>query len=115
MPCITIKTTVPVSEADEKSLNTAFGQALNIFGKSAEWLMVNFEDNQTIWFAGNKKEKAAYVDINLVGDVSADQTLQFTQVIGELLQNILGIPQNCFYITFHTVPGYCWGWNGQTF
>jgi phenylpyruvate tautomerase PptA (4-oxalocrotonate tautomerase family) len=115
MPCIQIKTTVAVPDAVEKTITEALGENLSLFEKDPKWLMVNFQDQQDIWFGGTCRVKAAYVDMELVGDPKPEVTLEFTKIVGALLEKELGIPQDAFYIVFHPIAGKDWGWNNITF
>ena len=53
MPFIELKTSVSISKEKEAELKSAFGEAIAIIpGKSEQWLMLNFCDEQRMWFKG---------------------------------------------------------------
>ena len=54
MPFIELKTSVSISKEKEAELKSAFGEAIAIIpGKSEQWLMLNFCDEQRMWFKGS--------------------------------------------------------------
>ena len=54
MPFIDSKITVKVSDEKKEVLKAKIGKAVSIIGKPESFLMVGFEDEYTLYFAGNK-------------------------------------------------------------
>ena len=52
MPFIGNKVTAKISEEKEKIIKEKLGKAIELLGKSEEYLMVGFEDNYKLYFAG---------------------------------------------------------------
>lgn len=115
MPFINTKISVGIDEKKEEKLKAEFGKLVSIFGKDEKWVMVAFDQKTDIWFGGDKKEKAAYVSVSLVGDPDEESCKEFTTKVCELYKNELGITGDNIYITFHPVKGTNWGWNNQLF
>ncbi|MBR1930701.1 MAG: hypothetical protein IJ833_04380 [Lachnospiraceae bacterium] len=113
MPFIDSKITVTLSESQKESLKTRLGQAVSIIGKPESYLMVGINDNYTLYFAGEKVEKGAYVEVSLFGNSTASAYEQMTARICEILEEELGIPGNKVYVTYHGVNN--WGFNGRNF
>ena len=110
MPFINSKVTVKISPEKEESIKKKFGQAVAILGKSEGWLMVGFEDEYTLYFKGDKCEKAAFVDVKLFGSASSQAYDQLTGEICRIYEEELGIPAANIYISYQGTSD--WGWNG---
>ena len=115
MPFINSKITTKVSEEKKEAVKAALGQAVSVLDKTEDWVMVNIEDQQDIWFGGKKKETAAYVGLELVGNPSGEASLDFTKKVCDIYEKELGIPKDSVYLTLKPVEGVHWGWNDQTF
>lgn len=114
MPYINSTLTVKLTEDKKESLKSELGKIITqIPGKSEEWLMVGFTDNYTLYFKGERKQKAAFIEVKIAGTASRDDKNRVTASICTLLQNELDIPQDSVYITFSEVAD--WGWNGELF
>ncbi len=115
MPYIDNKITVPVSDEKREALKHAYGDAISVFGKTEEWVMVHIEDNSELFFGGKKLDRGAYVDVNLMGEIEDDAVLEYTKRVCKVLEDELDIPGKNVYITFHNIPTSHWGWDSQTF
>ena len=82
MPFINVKTNTAVSDTAEQAMKRQLGQAIEALpGKSEAWLMVNFEPETRLWFAGSD-DAAAMVEVSAYGSVADDaaDSLTFWQV-----------------------------------
>ena len=62
MPFINVKTNTAVSDTAEQAMKRQLGQAIEALpGKSEAWLMVNFEPEARLWFAGSDDAAAMAV------------------------------------------------------
>lgn len=114
MPFINSKVTVKISPEKEEAIKQKLGQAIAIIpGKSESWLMVGFEDEYTLYFKGNKCEKAAFVEVKIYGSANSQAYDQMTGEICRIYEEELGIPAANIYVTYQAVPD--WGWNGRNF
>ena len=114
MPYIKLTTTAKVDAAKAQALKAGFGKAIENFpGKTEQWLMVNIEDQQRMWFRGDDSENAAMVDVDLLGGVSKSASEKMTAALCDLLQKELGVSPTRVYVKY---TGYAdWGWNGTNF
>ena len=114
MPYIKLSTTAKVDEAKADALKKAFGKAIECFpGKTEQWLMVNIEDGQKMWFRGDNAADAAMVDVDLLGSVSPSASEKMTAKLCAVLEAELGISPARTYVKY---TGYSdWGWNGSNF
>ena len=113
MPYIDCKVTGALSEEKREALKTAFGKAVSILHKSERYLMVGFTDNASLYFAGKKSERGAYVSVSLYQSASAADCARMTGEVCRILEEIASIPARGVYVTYHFVEN--WGWNGENF
>lgn len=113
MPFIDSKISVPVTDEKKESIKAKLGAAISVMGKTESYLMVGFDDNYDLFFAGEKMEKAAYVSVSVYGSVSPEQADAMTAKICEILEEELSIPGDKVYVTYRGVTD--WGFNGRNF
>ena len=114
MPFINSKVSVKTTAEQQKELKTRLGKAIaTIPGKSESWLMVNLEDDKTMYFRGDDSEPIAYICVNIYG--RADEgafdlmTAELTKIYGE----VLGVQPDHMYIKYDA--SMYWGCNGSNF
>ena len=89
------------------------GEIISILpGKSEQWLMVEIEDQQTIFYAGSS-EPCAIVTVDLYGAGDLHSYEQFTDSLSVLFSGITNIPLNRIYVRY--LETQTWGWNGKNF
>ena len=113
MPFINVKVSVSMTEEKRIAVKTALGKSIETMGKSENYLMVGFEENVPLYFAGEKEEKCAFVDVRVFGAVDPDQASDMTKLICQTLEMVLGIPASKTYVTYQGFAD--WGWNGRNF
>lgn len=113
MPFIDSKISVKVSDEKKEIIKSKLGEAASIIGKSESFLMVGFEDGYSLYFAGNKLEKGAYISVDVYGSVSGSAADKMTARICEIYEEELGIPGNNIYVEYRGTSD--WGWNGRNF
>ena len=115
MPFVDAKITTPVSIAEKDAIKSALGRAIADFGKGESWLMVGIDDRYSLWLGGRQLERGAFVSVSMIGDTPEEACSQFTADICDILNQVLGIPADSIYVTFHPMMRTRWGWNGSTF
>lgn len=114
MPFIGSKVSVKISKEKEEIIKTKLGKAIELIpGKSETFLMVGFEDEYSLYFAGEKLEKGAFVEVKIFGKSSKDAYDKLTEAICKIYEEELEIPQNKIYVKYEEVKD--WGWNGRNF
>ena len=114
MPFIGSKVTVKISPEKEETIKTRLGKAIELIpGKSERFLMVGFEDEYKLYFAGEKLEKGAFVEVKVFGKVSKEAYDKVTAEVCKIYEEELGIPQNKIYVKYEEIEN--WGWNGRNF
>ena len=113
MPFIDSKISIKVSDEKKEKIKAALGQAASIIGKPESFLMVGFEDEYCLYFAGKKLEKGAFVSVDLYGSASSSACSGMTARICEIYSEELGIPGDHIYVEYRSTKD--WGWNGSNF
>ena len=67
MPYINTKTNIAITKLQEEEIKSRLGQAVSCLGKSERYLMVNMENHCRLYFAGDKTEPVAFVEVRLFG------------------------------------------------
>ena len=85
MPYIHSKVSIETTPEQRQELKTRLGQAIAVIpGKSEAWLMVNLEDNQEMYFRGEKKEAAAFINVNIYGSPDPEAFQKMTEEITKI-------------------------------
>jgi len=113
MPFINSKITVKVSDEKKDAIKSKLGQACQLIGKPESYVMIGFEDEYCLYFAGEKLEKGAFVSVDLFGSGNSDAFDRMTAKICEIYADELGIPGDHVYVEYRTTKD--WGWNGRNF
>lgn len=112
MPYIQAKFSSKLTQEKIEALKSGFGKAIEcIPGKSETWLMVNIEDSQNIYFAGDNESDSAYICIEIFGNASSNAYSCLTSELCTLVSDVTGISPSRIYITYREVDK--WGWNGS--
>ena len=114
MPFINSKVSVKTTVKQRQELKDRLGQIISIIpGKSESWLMLDLEDDQTMYFRGDNKQPTAFISVNMYGSPEPEaferMTVELTKIYGE----VLGIPADHMYIKYDA--SMYWGWNGSNF
>jgi len=113
MPFINVKTNAKLSKAQAEQIKADFGTAITaVPGKSEQWLMVNLEGEQMLYFQGSDAP-AAIAEVSLFGNASGSALDKLTGSITDSLTKQLGISASRVYVSYHLTQH--WGWNGNNF
>lgn len=114
MPYINSNLTMKLTQEKKDIIKEKLGKLISILpGKGEEWLFVGFSDDKTLYFRGEKKEKAAVVEVQICGRVSRESKEELTGAICKLLKDELSIDGESIYVIFHEIDD--WGYNGSLF
>ena len=114
MPYINSTLTVKLTEEKQQVIKSKLGEIITeIPGKSEEWLMVGFKDDHALFFRGDKKEKAAFVEIKIFGSADKEHKQAITSKVCTLFEEELQIPKDSIFVVFDEIKD--WGWNGNMF
>ena len=114
MPFINSKVSVPLTEREKETMTGKLGQAISLIqGNSERWLMVDFEENYSLYFKGKNDTRLAYVEVEIFGGTTDEAYDKVTARLCQIYEEVLGIPQDKIYIKYEEVEH--WGWNGAKF
>ena len=112
MPFINSKITFPVDDAKKEVIQSKLTDFVtDSLTKPKNFVMVNIEDNQQIWFAGKKLQNGVFVSVRLMGNASKAAYSNLTKKICDFFESELNISSENIYVTFHPVE--FWGWNSS--
>ena len=107
MPFIDVRTSCPISSAQEEALKSGLGQAIGLIpGKSEGSLMVQFTENCRLWFGGQQEGPIAFVNVMLYGASTKEAYESFSQAAIPLLEKELGA--ETVYLKFEEVGNWFW-------
>lgn len=116
MPYINSTVTIKLPDEKKEALKTKLGKLMqDVLGKSEEWLFVGFKEEETIYFKGEKKEKAAVIEVKMLGTKPTKDKDIFTKKVCEAFNEEIAISGENIYVIFTEVDKGNWGWNGGLF
>lgn len=116
MPIIRVHASTPISAAQQTTLKSVFGKAIEtIPGKSEGWLMCQFLGDVPTFFAGSDDQPAAYIEVNAFArnPIASSVWEELTGKIMPAVSSELGIAADRIYIRYTATDD--WGWNGGNF
>ena len=114
MPYIHARLSIKLNDEQKSDLQSKItGIVSEEFSKPKNYIMAEIADECSLYMAGNKLEKGAYISIGLLGSTTKDRCKSVTQKVCNILDAECGISGSNVYITYH--PTELWGWNGMMF
>ncbi len=116
MPSLIIHTNVAVSDkiSDPSAfLSRCSSATAAMLGKPESYVMVELCDNRPMLFGGTDAP-LAFVELKSLG-LNAEQTVELSARLCELLNDALAIDPARVYIEFAAPERAMFGWNGSTF
>lgn len=108
MPFINTKTNVSIPMEKELSIKQKLGQAIRLIpGKSEAWLMLNFEGDSHLYFAGDGETPCAFIEVKIYGSASSQDYDSLTGKITDIISSELNIAKNKIYIKYEEIA--YWG------
>lgn len=113
MPFINTMVTTEITHEKEEILKAKFGKALALIGKPEAYLMLKFEENCRLWFAGSNDEESAYIEVALLHSAPKASYEKLTGELCKILSEELLIPSQRIYVKFSETE--YWGHDGYMF
>lgn len=111
MPYIKITTNVPADNDTEVRIKDRMGIIIELIPRKNErWLMCTFDFDCSLWFGGTNKN-AAYIEVNLYGEITNHVSGKVTKEIASIVSEELSIPSNRIYTVYFITQH--WGWDGR--
>lgn len=113
MPFIRTDTNVTISDAACKSLKEQMGRAIALIpGKSESWLMLEFNGDKAMYFAG-ADAPLVMAEVTIFGGASDAAYDALTAKLTKIFSETLSVDPGRIYIKY-AETGH-WGWNGGNF
>jgi len=110
MPLLTIESNV---ECHSTLLSKLSYEVATLLGKPESYVMVKYQHNQNMLFAGSD-EAVAFLQLKSLG-LPDNVTKDYSAALCSLISNEMGITPERIYIEFSAPERYHWGWNSSTF
>ena len=110
MPFISLKTNQTINSSTETNLKNKVGNAIRILGKTEDWLMLNFEDEQRMYFKGDASEGIAFLNVKIYGKACKVAYDDMTKELTKIVSQELDISASNIYIQYEECN--IWGYNG---
>ncbi len=112
MPYIDTKLNFKPTEENILSIKSKLGEAIAIFpGKTEQYLMLNFDTDCRMFFAGKDDFKMAMIEVKVFGSI--DTCDEMTGAITKIFAEELGISPDKIYVKYEEC--YYWGMGGTNF
>ena len=112
MPFISVHTNAKLSEAQKENFKSAIGEAVSLIpGKREELLMLEIEDEKTMYFKGKSDGIYAAVTVNCYKNAPFEDNRNFTRRVYEILEQQWNIADDHAYVIIIEVP--TWGTRGD--
>lgn len=114
MPYIHTTTTVKLTDTKKDALAKRFGKAITLIpGKTEAHLMLGFQDETPMYFAGKNDAPMAFFEVKILGTSTKEHFSALTAELCTIMEEELGISGDCVYVEY--VEATHWGWNGSNF
>ncbi len=112
MPTFKITTNISLQDSNQLAA-TASKLVASMLGKPELYVMVQINDEQTLYFGGNDSP-AALLSLQSLGLPEAE-IKSYSERLCDFINTQLGIAADRIYISFESPPRSHWGWNNTTF
>ena len=110
MPFIKTTANVPISARKAAAIKARMGEAIELIpGKSESWLMLQFDEDATMFFKG-EDDPCAICQVKLYGSADEESYGKLTEALTDILREELEIESDRVYVTYEEIG--VWGWNG---
>ena len=111
MPLINLQVSFSLDQEEKDSVTKELGQLISLMpGRSEKYLMVAIKDGYSFHLAGEKLDRAAFMDLRLLGRESEEGQERFVVKAQEALSRLLEIPVGNIYTNILEMPH--WGARG---
>ena len=102
MPYIRLSVTQKLPQEKQKALVDGLGEAMSkIPGKDGRYLIVEVEDDKTLYFGGEKQEDMVFADVRYFSNFEYHKKKDFTVAAFDAINKVLGTRKDrmCLTIT----------------
>ncbi|MGI6665158.1 MAG: hypothetical protein ACOX3W_07085 [Christensenellaceae bacterium] len=111
MPFIQVHTAQKLDSTQKLAIKAGLGEAITLIPNKAEAnLMMVISDGVDLYFRGEEKISAAFVDVRLKDETAFDAKAAFTEAVFNLLEKEAGIAKDDTYVNIGEYDA--WGSRG---
>jgi len=100
MPYMRVSLTKKLAQDQQEELAAGLGNALSIIpGKDGRGLIVDMEDDKTMFVGGVKQENMAFVDVRYYSNFTYQIKKDFTVAVFETINRLLGTSKDRMFLT----------------
>ena len=111
MPLINLQVSFSLSQNEKDNVTKELGQLISLMpGRSEKYLMVTIKDEYAFYLVGEKLDRAAFMDLRLLGRESEEGQEKFVVAAQAALSKLLNIPIGNIYTNILEMPH--WGARG---
>ena len=113
MPFIRVNTNTHIEKSQEQLMTMELGVSIEcISGKTEQWLMIEYNGDKGMAFAG-WDAPCAMVEVDLLGEADPEEKNNLTANICSIVDVVLSIPKDRVYVRYLETDS--WGFDGQNF
>ncbi len=114
MPFIELNTNRKIELTIKDEIKTELGKLIEILpGKSENWLMVNINDEVSLYFKGTNDDSIMIKFLVYGNEIPSTILNKFTCEVTSYLSEKLNINSSRIYVSYFFTTN--WGWNGSNF
>ncbi len=112
MPLISVHTTKELNREQQDAIKKKLGEEITVLpNKTEAVLMVEFLHNDGMYFAGERQENCAFVEVKLYKEAPFENKRTYTELIFGLLEDVAGLDERNIYVAYVELP--TWGTKGS--
>ncbi|MDR1978921.1 MAG: hypothetical protein LBQ42_09345 [Synergistaceae bacterium] len=112
MPFIAVHTTTALRAEQKDTIASELGKIVTLIpNKSESVLMIDISDGHTMYFAGKKMTRCAFVDVRCYKQAPFENNKAFTEAVFKLLQDVAELEAGEVYVSISELP--VWGAKGS--
>ena len=86
---INTTTNINITKEQEEIIKSRYAKAVSVIGKSEAYLMLGFNSDVSMYFAGNNDSPLAFVEVKFLGNASSDKLNALTGEICKIISEEL--------------------------
>lgn len=111
MPYICVNLTKTLTDQQKDNIKSCLGEKISLIpGKAEKALMVDFSENHTMYFAGEKRD-LAFVDVRCYKNAAFENKQKFTEAVFEIIERETGLTADDIYLSWGEYD--TWGTKGS--
>lgn len=107
MPFVVSRVNKKIENDKKLKIKDSYVEMLErVLGKSRNYIMIDLQDECSLYVRGNVDVPAAYIELNVYGNSTGAGYQELSEEITDLYSKELGIAPENIFINFRDVPGF---------